>query len=232
MALDTNQLYAYKLDGSSVDTISGANNGSDTNITYSSGNGKLVQGAGFGGLTSTIQLPNNDWSATAGYSIQAWIKTSSTAEQQIVCRDNGSGAGRLFQLRMEATTGKIGFIRFDGSTNVVTNLQSSASVNDGNWHHVIETFDTTSGSVIYIDGSSSGTDANTTANRGGTSSIPYIGSFDNSTSFWSGAIDEVYVWNRALTGSEVTSLYNSGTGVQYPYSVAGLFDSLTLLGVS
>jgi len=33
-----------------------------------------------------------------------------------------------------------------------------------------------------------------------------------------GTIDEVGVWNRVLTSSEVASLYNTGTGFQYPFT--------------
>jgi hypothetical protein len=36
-----------------------------------------------------------------------------------------------------------------------------------------------------------------------------------------GQIDEVGVWNRALTGSEVTDLYNAGSGLTYPFGGGG-----------
>ena len=34
--------------------------------------------------------------------------------------------------------------------------------------------------------------------------------------FFLGKLDAVSVWNRALTASDVTDLYNAGTGKQYP----------------
>ena len=37
------------------------------------------------------------------------------------------------------------------------------------------------------------------------------------TSTIDGYIDEVGIWNRALTSTEVTTLYNSGTGLSYPF---------------
>jgi len=49
--------------------------------------------------------------------------------------------------------------------------------------------------------------------------------------FFDGMIDEVGVWSRLLTSDEVTTLYNAGAGLSYPFSsgtVATHF--LSLLG--
>ncbi len=32
-----------------------------------------------------------------------------------------------------------------------------------------------------------------------------------------GQVDELAIWNRALSAAEVTQLYNSGAGKQYPF---------------
>jgi len=37
------------------------------------------------------------------------------------------------------------------------------------------------------------------------------------SSFFDGMVDECAVWTRALTGTEITELYNSGNGSQYPF---------------
>ncbi len=225
MALTTNLLYYYKLDGNSTDSVASAN-GTDTSITYSAGNGKIIQGAGFNGTTSNIALPNNDWSQSTGYSISAWVKSSASTDQMIVARDNVSGTGRMFFVRLELATGKAEFIRFDSSTNVVTNIKSSSAYNDGNWHFIVATFDNTIGSIIYVDGTSVASDAVTTNNVSGANSTPYIGIFNGSLSTMNGAIDEVGIWNRGITSSEVTQLYNAGAGLQYPFTVnnSGFFN--------
>lgn len=51
---------------------------------------------------------------------------------------------------------------------------------------------------------------------------------DNSTgsNFRAGRIDEVGVWNRALNSTELTALYNSGAGLQYPFSTTGYTPNL------
>src|SRR5262249_31508245 len=40
------------------------------------------------------------------------------------------------------------------------------------------------------------------------------------THYFNGAIDEIGVWNRALTSTEITNLYNSGAGLAYPLTAS------------
>jgi hypothetical protein len=75
---------------------------------------------------------------------------------------------------------------------------------DDNWHLVTATYN---GSVVrlYIDGnfiSEQGASLNT-----GTDSL-YIGSRIGGGSAFAGAIDQVAVWNRALTDQEILDMYN------------------------
>ncbi len=38
--------------------------------------------------------------------------------------------------------------------------------------------------------------------------------------YLNGKVDELGLWNRKLTGAEITQLYNSGSGMQYPFTTA------------
>ncbi len=47
----------------------------------------------------------------------------------------------------------------------------------------------------------------------------YIGQTANgSDGHWDGKIDEVGLWTREITSAEETTLYNSGDGLQYPFT--------------
>ena len=75
---------------------------------------------------------------------------------------------------------------------------------------------------VYVNGSSvaSGSVAGYDFTQSGAS----VAGFQTaSTWYWNGNIDEVGVWNRALTSTEITQLYNSGTGLTYPF--AGFYFS-------
>ena len=77
----SNNLLAYwKLDGNS-NAATSSFNGSDTSITYSSGNGIINQGAGFNGSSSKITLGTGSLSinhSSGDYTVSAWIKLSHT----------------------------------------------------------------------------------------------------------------------------------------------------------
>ena len=83
------------------------------------------------------------------------------------------------------------------------------------WHHVVVV--RTSGTAnFYVNGISRGT-ANW--NYDFTDGLWYIGrAQDVEGYFLNGTLDEVGVWNRALSGAEVTALYNSGAGIAYPFA--------------
>jgi hypothetical protein len=57
------------------------------------------------------------------------------------------------------------------------------------------------------------------------SSEPFIiGRYDNDA-YADGQIDEVGIWSRALSSTEVTKLYNGGAGLQYPFFPFSPFPS-------
>jgi hypothetical protein len=69
--------------------------------------------------------------------------------------------------------------------------------------------------LIYYNGSLA-RQATITTNQSLPSQGTSIGS-NRTNSFFTGGIDEVGLWDgKALTATEVTELYNSGNGKQYP----------------
>jgi hypothetical protein len=91
---------------------------------------------------------------------------------------------------------------------------SAVTTNDGNWHLVIVTFARGGNLTIYIDN-----------NAGETASIATVtGSVNDTQGFglsigrningdlFEGKIDEVLMWNRVVTGSEITELWGGGSG--------------------
>lgn len=221
MALTDNIKYYYKMDGNSNDAT-GTVNGTDTSMSYASADGKINQGGHFSG-SGYVQLSDVSLGITTGFTITAWVKTNTvTNTPQILNRDSFSGPScRDWQFYI-STAGKVGFIRFNSTPSVVTNFQSTGTVNDNNWHFVCAVFDNAVGSKIYIDGSQDGSDSVTTNNNDATGVTPVIGAGHNGNptiqNIFTGSIDEVGFWTRGLSASEITSLYNSGAGLQYPFT--------------
>lgn len=216
-----NIVLAYKLDGNSNDSV-GSSNGADTAITYSAGNGKIVQGAGFNGTSSvikntTLALP------TTEITIAVWVKTSdvSTAKEIFLLGADGvldANSARHSEFRLELASGgsrKAGWIPFPAAVPIV--LVGTTNCADGNWHLVIGRCKNGS-QILRVDNVNEATNtaAGTITARTGFA----MGDIsENPSSHWfvPAAKDEMYIWNRFLTDAECTELWNGGAGFAYPF---------------
>jgi len=152
----------------------------------------------------------------ADFSISLWIKTTGTKEMTILSNVRGSGHHSIDgeqtpTLGVNRDDVHIGKVSYD---NVyVTSIDSSATVNDGQWHHLalVQSHDSLSQTeawTLYIDGNpdaqkslDNSADAGGQRLRiGGGVSHP---SFSNS---FTGLIDDIRIYNHALSEAEVMSL--------------------------
>ena len=88
---------------------------------------------------------------------------------------------------------------------------ASQNYNDGRWHYAVVTYD---GSTVrlYIDGTQVASTPTSGATPDNTGTQPVrIGANSRSLSlYFTGNADEVRVWNRAISPTEVTDAYNNG----------------------
>lgn len=90
--------------------------------------------------------------------------------------------------------------------------QSTGTVPATTWTHLVVTYDAAGLAQFYIDGvlDDSGTDLQSLT--WGTNLVGRDGG-----AFLDGKLDEIGIWNRVITPTEVTTLYNGGTGLSYPF---------------
>ncbi len=230
MQLTDNTLYGdgnlrayYKMEGNSVDSKN-AYNGSDTAMTYGNGYGKYGQGATFNGSTSKIVLPTNGYTAPTGsFSIATWFKSSGQNLFYSAFYRTGGGErnGIMFGINLPATMGGNGtrlsvFIGAanagDGPVGDQKAVNGATLCADGVWHHGVAVYD---GSTlkVYLDGVEDGTDT-WTVNPGysGTADVA-MGAYrsvhteDSWANFYTGDLDDVVVFDRALSAAEVMGLF-------------------------
>ena len=107
-----------------------------------------------------------------------------------------------------------------GSTAFMT-VSSNVYHDSPRWHHVVLTCTPSNSSKIYVDGVLEGT--STSSLYAMTLSILYIGNWQTG---WitNGSLDDIGIWNRALSQQEITSLYSAvATGI-IPTSSEGKFE--------
>lgn len=97
----------------------------------------------------------------------------------------------------------------NAQSGTLTCATSTTNINTSSWQHVVGTYDG-SNIKIYVNGILEGTTA--AANYTLTySNLPLtIGCYSTNNQCWSGSIDESRIYNRSLSPSEVTDLYNFG----------------------
>ena len=201
---------AWKFDSNSIDAL-GLNNGTDEDgITYNVG--KNAECATFPG-DKIITLSSSPLSGTTPFTLFCWVRCNNTF---------GAFPG-IFGCGIEVPNRAL-FFALNPTGRVVGDLhsvggiaESAVGVADGNWHHVGLIF--SSGHFqLYVDGNASGISVAASPNLGfGGGSYGTFGKVYSSGNILQGDLDDFYIWNRDLTASEVTELYDSGNGKVYPF---------------
>ncbi|NTW32597.1 MAG: hypothetical protein HGB12_08240, partial [Bacteroidetes bacterium] len=152
---------------------------------------------------------------TGDFTINLWYKCASISANGDGFFEKGEGGGNAqYWVRFQDNTGNvIRFITTDGpnETSVQT---SSAGITAGNWYMLTFIRNGTTVSITI----NAGTAVTTTGT---------IRNCDNASGFFlgrtpggayiNGIIDEVGIWSRAISSIEISTLYNSGNGLQYPF---------------
>ncbi len=199
----------YRLEGNSNDE-KGANNGTDTSISYSSVNGKFGQGAGFGGSSYIATTAGFNTALTSNnWTIQFWAKpTSATASSFFVANDNNTGTrqfafGYGFDISgATTTTGKFYFEK--GGTPILANTGSALTTG---WQLITLTYDGTN-IRTYINSSLNSTTAMTPLASSANS--VYFGErqYSGAERRYTGALDDLSIFSNTLSGAEITNYYN------------------------
>jgi hypothetical protein len=147
---------------------------------------------------------------TDDFTVAMWVKTT----------DNGGWSGAQWWNGKGLVDGEVGgggadwgtalvdgkFAVGIGSASADTTFASSVNINDGAWHHVAATRNNTSGAVaIYVDGVLSGGGTGVTGSRTLPPSLR-IGSLQTGNNFLNGTLDDVRLYPRILSASEIQIL--------------------------
>lgn len=212
--IPTDSLVAYyPFNGNANDESGNGNHGSVNGATLTTDRfGNVNSAYNFDGSSSIISIANsNSLNAYAGQNItiNIWIKTSVQSGGCPISKynsySNPGGYSINWGSAYKAGFGgrdKLGY-RFSGTTN--------NTVNDGSWHMLTGI---RNGSVwsIWMDGQMHASiDAGNTTSMDNTSLL-ILGAANDGTyplsSYYSGTLDDIRIYKRALNATEIQTLYN------------------------
>jgi hypothetical protein len=146
---------------------------------------------------------------TGDKTVQAWVKTSSPGAsfRTVVSRD------KTFSITLQNSI----FGTYDWSAS--TFRSSGVNVADGTWKHLAVSIRAgiTSGSQCFINGVPQGSAFTYNTQTGNTTNDITIGTALSAVNavvneYVNGQFDDIAVWSRAMTASEIQAVYNLGRG--------------------
>lgn len=162
------------------------------------------------------------------FSVCAWVKlTTTNVNNKYIVHQNGAVGAFVWVLTID-NVNRAGFYVGKNGTSVVEAVKLGA-IPTATWTHICGTFSgttDTNGIKVYKDGVI-GDYLETYV--GGIASTPNTGLTINrntASEYFPGKIDETSVWDKVLTQSEITDLYNAGVGITYPFNEAGFTYSV------
>ncbi|MFJ1653392.1 LamG-like jellyroll fold domain-containing protein [Streptomyces sp. NPDC088337] len=208
----------WKLDqtsGTQVTDASGTGNtATASGVTWSDGAANL---AGTSGQQIATNGPVLD--TTASYTVSAWVKMSSlpTRNATVVAQAGTTNSAFMLQYNYAHTSAPLWSMEQtskDASGATFPAAYSTAVPRAGDWTHLTGVYDAATGAIrVYVNGTLSGSSSNTAPwSATGPLTIGQAKYAGNPTDLLPGAVSNVQVYQRALSGTEVTSLYGKGRG--------------------
>ncbi|MDE1941146.1 MAG: peptidoglycan-binding protein, partial [Patescibacteria group bacterium] len=188
--------------------------------------GQMGGALSFNGSSGDVDLgTGSSLNVTGPITLSAWVKLSASQYSDILVRGSDTSAGGSdYKLVYDpGSGGRFGFYISDGTNK--PGVYTAGPIAVGTWYHVVAVWDgtTNAGSLsIYLNGTLSNTAASNAAAIQSMNTHAAIGADGlNSRYYFNGTIDDVRVYDRALSAADVSSLYSGSTASSTP-DISGL----------
>jgi hypothetical protein len=223
----------YPFNGNANDESGSGNDATITRATLTTDRfGNPNRAFGFNGRDSFIQLPlrTGGISGASKLTISAWFRLDSSELNQALLGHwiaSATGFGE--------NIGLILYVHGSNGINVSmaagTGWLASTKIDQGKWHHVVFVFDGAEAFAaervkVYVDSLKTTLDfsqyANVSSQIGNRAVSTFIGARTeiggSPIQFFNGAIDDIRFYNRALSGAEISALYQMESPPVPPYN--------------
>lgn len=182
--------------------------------------GKLDRAGTFDGSGDYVQVADDDTlDLTSALTLSVWIKTTVTNNGILSKGPYNSSSNGDYAISIKNTTDNASCI-INGSAAIA---RGTTRVDDGEWYHIVCTYDSTAGGndelKVYVNGVQEGSEDYSGSIN--TNSDPLrIGTYYSGTYVFDGELDELSIWNRALSAAEVEDLFlRSANRIKYQVRV-------------
>ena len=136
-----------------------------------------------------------------------WVKASSLKNYSyIISAGNYASGERLFGILLDVN----GSFQAYGGYSSGAILDSNVDLTSNTWYHLAVVYTNNQDVAFYVNGVAGSTGSFTNTNLIAASSLTRIGSYTGSVAnLFDGSIDEVAIWNTALTSTQIQSIYDA-----------------------
>jgi hypothetical protein len=206
-----------EISGATAADISGnGNSGSMLNgLTANSTNnlGAVGNGLSFDGIDDYIEVPTNGIFNPTSVTVSGWIKLDQLPavlgnDAPIIYADS-AGSGYAYKIQVDDNGNAINFSVSDsGGTDFYVDSDQPAVV--GRWYHVVGRLDAAYNLSLFVNGVLQADTANSVSRKAADRPLRFGESSGDSVL---GMIDDLRIYNRALSDAEIQSLFRMGTPV-------------------
>ena len=193
---DLDAVAIYKFEDN-ADDVTGNFDGTASNVTYNA-SGKFNKAGDFNGSTSNFTYPEETININESHTISGWVYLDTLQDEDMLFYNHDTNV----RLR-----GNYSVKYRRNLVNTAYDINSSTTLSASTWYHIVITFDTTNGMALYINGSLEGTNSYTGNASNHSSDYGLMYRADNGGQRTDGRMDQVRIYDKALTASNVATLY-------------------------
>ncbi len=177
--------------------------------------GRFGNGRSFNGTADDVIVPDADDLDGTNHTISMWCFLANSTASRCVITKHNTATKSGFAFFFNDADDKFYYQAGDGVTWATYSAASPAIVVPaaGAWYHVVGVHDS-SVHNIYVNGAVSGTDTGGTV-VGSNRDVYFGRNADSPTSYSPGVLDEVRIFNRTLSATDISDLYRSGPPAAY-----------------
>jgi len=172
------------------------------------GNGDKVTASG-------INIANKD------FSVAFWVNRDDLGQGYVIGHSDQGNNRRLHVGFRDGNTFTFAFWAND------LNVDNNAWNQTDDWVHLVSTYDAdTNLQSVYLNGNTTPIATRTAgADFGGTQDL-WIGARRSTNEYYAGLVDDVFIYDRTLSGAEAATLYNGGVALPQVFTSTAVVDNL------